>query len=981
MGDSGSAQATGTLSRARIMGLAFALQLICVALLFGQPPSRALAIESAVCTSCHDASMDMDVAAVDRDEACGACHLGFASAHPLHQAGANCAAACHPQWGDSLLTATPRYTDPVSGAAFSSATSKATPAEELHIIHSAARWPASVNAVTSACASCHAAAACDACHTGAIPAVHGQHSAAGNPALSLSARAPWTGVVGYGVVGGDQMQRTSFTDTNQCASAGCHDVATTQAARPRFVEDYNHAVGGNPDAPTLASTAISTSGTWRTRANTLYSGNRMSYNNVAGSTFTAAFSGGRVEIVSDKDPYRGQAEVLIDGAVVGTIDCYAPATQIQSVVFGRDVTQGAHTVTVRPTGGKDPAARGTYIVVDAFNVYPTARGSVAPECSSCHAQQGIDHNARSAHDDGVLLDAWCADCHTELNLMTLHEDQLDAQGRPLGCIICHGTSDATVKAAVLAGDKRCLTCHDAAHATTHTNVNNACAGPGCHAAPDLVNTHAPIGCDCHSSADAKVVAAITANDLRCPSCHNPVLIHGPVHEASASYEAPTGLPVNNGSGGAVFGSYYTIKCLSCHRPNLLSNHGSDYTNCAMCHATGGPRASFTTWDKNCQTGACHPGSSAPHPAEFTWSSAHYHEKMSVGEQPAGMCQSCHGNPEGWQCGSPFGCHTAHVGPNTSVDYLAPVTVASDVASDPLTWKLNVTDQGDGAIATYYSFDGAPFTLYTAADATNGLVNPADATPPYTHTLRYYSVDAAGHTEATKTTDYDVSDITPPVVTFNGPGGLPVAKSLTMLVSDPKVKGLNTGVAFIHTEVRTFKIQWGWTLTVFYQGMADYNFPLDASWDSTRTITALQNQAIAKNSYGSWETYQYFPIDTGDTSGRFEMQYYARDYAGNQTPMQYAYCWVDNGAPTTTTSSAGLYRWRLSASDVYMAGVDKTYYSFDGAPFAEYTAADGVAGIANGQPGGMDPGAHTMRYYSVDKLGNTESTQTLNYNIP
>ena len=112
-----------------------------------------------------------------------------------------------------------------------------------------------------------------------------------------------------------------------------------------------------------------------------------------------------------------------------------------------------------------------------------------------------------------------------------------------------------------------------------------------------------------------------------------------------------------------------------------------------------------------------------------------------------------------------------------------------------------------------------------------------------------------------------------------------------------------------------------------------------------------------------------------------MQYYARDYAGNQTPMQYAYCWVDNGAPTTTTSSAGLYRWRLSASDVYMAGVDKTYYSFDGAPFVEYSAADAVAGIANGQPGGMNPGAYTMRYYSVDKLGNTEATQTLNYNIP
>jgi len=966
------ALATHAHGRNRALAIGLVSLLLGIAIVLFGVPEYASAMEAAVCTSCHGAAMDFSVPDVNRDTACKACHLGFAGSHPMHQAGSNCAAACHAQWGDSLLTATPRYTDPTSGAAFASAASKSTPAEELHVIHSAPRWPGGVDTPSSACTSCHAAAACNACHTGAVAGVHAQHSATGN--AQVTARAPWAGTVGYGVIGGDQTQHTAFDGENQCATAGCHNLAATVAARPVFVEDYNHAVGANPDNPTVASTAISLAGTWRTRASTLYSGNRMSYNNVAGSTLTASFTGGRIELVADKDPYRGQAEVLIDGAVVATIDCYAPATQIQAVVFVRDVAQGSHTITVRPTGLKDPAARGTFVVVDAFNVYPVSRGSLVPECDDCHVAQSTDHGARDAHDGGVM-DSWCLDCHTELNLMTLHEPD------PRGCIICHGTTDATVKAAVLAGDKRCITCHEQAHASGHTNANNACAGPGCHVSPDLVNTHAAIGCDCHSSADSRVVAAIAADDKRCPSCHNPVLVHGAVHEASATYAAPTGLPVNNGSGGAVFGNYYTIKCLSCHRTNLLANHGSDYTNCAMCHADGGPRSSFTTWDKNCQTAACHPGSSAPHPAEFTWSSAHYHEKMSVGEQPAGMCQSCHGNPEGWQCGSSFGCHTAHVGPSTSVDYLAPVTAAVEFSEDPLTWKLNVTDQGDGVIATYYSFDGAPFTPYTAADAANGIVNPADASPPYAHTLRYYSVDAAGHTEAVKTTNYDVSDTTPPVVTFNGVDGLPIAKSLTMTVTDPKVNGLNTGVAFVHTEVRTFKTQWGWTLTVFYQNMADFSFPLDTSWDSPRELTNFQNYAIAKNSYGFWETYQYFPIDTGDTSGRFEMQYYARDYAGNQTPMQYAYVWIDNGAPTTTTSSAGAYRWKLNATDVYMAGVATTYYKFDSGVFTTYTAADALAGVANGEPGGSNPGAHTLQYYSVDKLGNTEAIKTLNYSIP
>lgn len=968
MGGSGSrssAAMTGVRSYigARCMAL---LVLACAAVLL-VAPGAAMAVDNAACESCHAATMDMHVTDVNRTTACKVCHLDFAGSHPLHQAGANCAAACHPQWGDSLLTATPRYTDPLSGAAFASSASKSTPAEELHIIHSAARWPAGVTSSTSACASCHAAAACNACHTGAIPAAHAGHSSAGN--ATYPARTPWTGVVGYGVAGGDQTLRTSFETSNQCASAGCHDLATTQAARPHFVEDYNYAAGGNPDDPTGTSSAIAMTGTWRSRANTLYSGNRMSYNNVAGSSLSATFTGGRIEIVSDRDPYRGQADVLIDGAVAGSIDCYAPSTQIQAVVFAADVAQGTHTVAVQPTGLKNASARGTYVVVDAFNVYPSSRGSIAPKCSSCHAQAGVDHGARAAHGGGTLPEAWCSSCHTETNLMSIH-DGLDETRR---CVICHGTENSTVAAAVAAGDKRCVTCHAAPHAANHLRASATCAGPGCHNSPDLVNTHAGRACGtCHASVDAKVVTAVAAGDKLCASCHNPVLVHGPVHEASPDFAAPVPQPPH----GDPNGGGYMIKCLSCHRSNLLANHGSDYTNCVICHQEGGARSSFTTWDKNCKTGACHPGPGAPHPATVGYLE-HKHNTFGSGVQPTGLCQSCHGNPEGWQCGSPFGCHTAVVGPATSVDYLAPVTVASEFISDPLTWKLSATDQGDGVIATYYSFDGAPFTLYTAANAASGIVNPADGSAPYAHTLRYYSVDAAGHTEAIRTTSYDISDTTPPNVTFNGTGT--VAKSLTMTVSDPKVKGLNTGVAYIYTEVKTYKTTWGWfPYQAFYQPMASFTYVKDASYDQTRTISAVELLVKAKSQPGFWPTYGGTIYDTGGGDAWFEIQYYARDFAGNQSPTTYAKLYVDNTAPSTSYSSAGTYLWRLTASDS-IVGVDKTYYSFDGQPFVLYTATDHTNGIAN--PGGSTSGSHNLRYYSVDKLGNTETTKQLDYTIP
>ena len=960
MGDTGmySLTARGD-GRAYSRAIALIVFLLGMAVVLIGAPSRAFAMEAAVCTSCHSTTMDFSVADVNRDTACKACHLGFAGAHPMHQAGSNCAAACHPQWGDSLLTATPRYTDPISGAAFASASSKTTPAEELHIIHSAARWPAGVSASSSECASCHSAAACTACHTGAVTPVHGAHSAWGS--AQMTARSPWSGTVGYGVVGGDQTQDTAFPDSNQCATVGCHNLVATTAARPRFIEDYNHAVGGNPDDPTAASTAISSTGTWRVRASTLYSGSRMTYNNVAGSTFTASFTGGRIELVSDKDPYRGQAEVLIDGAVVGTIDCYAPATLIQAVVFTRDVTQGSHTIMVRPTGLKHPAARGTFVVIDAFNVYPVSRGSLVPECDDCHVAQSTDHGARDAHAGGVM-DPWCLGCHTELNLMTLHDAE------PRGCIICHGTADATVKAAVLAGDKRCLTCHETPHATQHVNTWTTCAGVGCHNGTDLVGVHAPVGCGCHSSADSKVASAVGAGNKNCPACHNPMLQHGAVHQASPTYAVEVNFPGSTGTGTGGF----VIKCLSCHRSNLLSNHGHDYTNCSMCHLAGGPRSSFTTWNTNCQTGACHPGTKAPHPPSHT---VHYHNRMSIGIQPDGMCQSCHGNPVGQQCGTNFGCHTGAVPPVTSVDFTAPTTVASKGGTDSVRWDLLAVDTGDGVVATYYSFDGGPFALYGPTELANGITNPADGSPPYAHTLRFYSVDAAGNTEAIKTEIYDVTDITPPVVTFNGVGGAPVAKSIVMSASDPKVNGLSTGVAFIHVEVMAYNPYWGsWSISQWWP-LADFSYALDGTWDTTRTVGDLQARAWARNS-GNYYTYK----DYGAGNGRFQIQYYARDYAGNQSAMTYADVWIDNGGPTTTAAKvSGLWRWKLTSYDNYGSSVAKTYYRFDGGAWTEYTAADVANGVGN--PGGDTPGAHTMDYYSTDTLGNIEVTKTLNYSIP
>jgi hypothetical protein len=347
--------------------------------------STGRAVHENYCLACHDVGQPdfsvsktsfPPVAEVNRDTACASCHLpGFVGAHPYHQIGSNCAAACHLAWGPSKLTATPRYSDPVSGAAFSSADSKETSSAILHTIHSQPRWPATVDTDFSACASCHAVAACNACHTGAMPIEHKVHSSVGS--TNYPAVEPWTGEIGRGVLGGDQTQHTNVVEQVQCGAVGCHDLNASAAREPALIED--------------GDVRLTVTGTWRSRWDSRYSAGRMSYSNNSTTQITAPFDGARIELISDLDPYRGLAEVLIDGSVAGTFDGYSPFTSTQVVVFSADLAPGAHTITVRPLGTSNPSARAAYVVVDAFRVHAHAPADAMPTCGGCHADRTNVH--------------------------------------------------------------------------------------------------------------------------------------------------------------------------------------------------------------------------------------------------------------------------------------------------------------------------------------------------------------------------------------------------------------------------------------------------------------------------------------------------------------------------------------------------------------------------------------------------------------
>ena len=110
-----------------------------------------------------------------------------------------------------------------------------------------------------------------------------------------------------------------------------------------------------------------------------------------------------------------------------------------------------------------------------------------------------------------------------------------------------------------------------------------------------------------------------------------------------------------------------------------------------------------------------------------------------------------------------------------------------------------------------------------------------------------------------------------------------------------------------------------------------------------------------------------------------LKWFAVDPKGNTSAVSSATYYVDSTAPTTTASFAppiqnGWYRnptITLSVSDAAgSAGIDYTKYSLDNGPFQTYTAPFQVTG----------DGPHTLDFYSADKAGNVETTNSTSFQV-
>jgi hypothetical protein len=134
---------------------------------------------------------------------------------------------------------------------------------------------------------------------------------------------------------------------------------------------------GNTSAPVMnaaaklaraheTATAVSYSGAWTRVAVSGANGGYVRRSSTPTDTATYSFAGSEVGFVSTLGPNRGIAELRLDGALVATIDLYAPTQAAARLVWSDDVAPGSHVVEVRVTGDANPSSTGDRVDVDAF---------------------------------------------------------------------------------------------------------------------------------------------------------------------------------------------------------------------------------------------------------------------------------------------------------------------------------------------------------------------------------------------------------------------------------------------------------------------------------------------------------------------------------------------------------------------------------------------------------------------------------------
>jgi peptidoglycan/xylan/chitin deacetylase (PgdA/CDA1 family) len=248
-------------------------------------------------------------------------------------------------------------------------------------------------------------------------------------------------------------------------------------------------------------------------------------------------------------------------------------------------------------------------------------------------------------------------------------------------------------------------------------------------------------------------------------------------------------------------------------------------------------------------------------------------------------------------------------------------------TSPVTVTLTASDSGSGVDKTYYTVDGSTPT-------TSSTVYTAPFTVTATTTVKFFSVDAVGNTEGVGSQLIQVDTVGPvTTVACNG-----TACSAGWYTTPPVTVSL--------------------AATDGGSGVDKTYYTVDGS-----TPTTASTVYTAPFTVTATTTVKFFSVDKAGNAGAAGTQLIQIDTTG---PVTTVAC---NG----TACSAGWYQTTpvtvtLTATDnAGGSGVDKTYYTVNGTTpttsSTVYTAPFTVAVTT------------TVKFFSVDKAGNTEAVKT------
>jgi hypothetical protein len=243
----------------------------------------------------------------------------------------------------------------------------------------------------------------------------------------------------------------------------------------------------------------------------------------------------------------------------------------------------------------------------------------------------------------------------------------------------------------------------------------------------------------------------------------------------------------------------------------------------------------------------------------------------------------------------------------NIDLTPPVTTASlsgalvnGVYNSAVQFTLHATDNLSAVAATYYQLDSGPQIPYNSQASSPAIIS---ISTPATHTLRYWSIDNAGNTEAMNTRTIVIASTT-----------------TTSLADSPNPSAMGQSVSLMATVTATL----GGTPTgsvTFYNGSSSLGSAPLSSGVATLATTALPSgQLILQASYNG--VTNYLPSNSASLSQTVTVP--AVQLSPSSLSFPQAQLNMSSSMPVTLTN---LGTGNLTVSSIGVGGMNSSAFSY------------------------------------------------------